>query len=363
MATCNTPELIYLGRSRLHRNRANLIQTLHTVAALTELGVSTRLYLPPWHRLVTLEQRLKEMGIDSSPDIRASQLLHKRWPPTAFARFHRRLLRKARAIYVRSEHLCLALASVGIRHHFEIHTLRPLIRQGQLDALIAYHRQGVVDRLIPISQRAAQALIDAGADKERIHVSPSGVDLSAFEGVTPLQASRISAPRMVYLGRISRDRGLAILLHLARQHLGQLLLVGDKDDEIPITEGLTYRSPVPHRQVPSLYDESEMVLLPYQPDLIHADSISPMKLFEAMAAGRIIVASDIPTLREILTDGQNALLVDPRDPSAWEEAVKRLRHQPELAERLARQAREDAAAYGWHQRAEDIARAIGLSTS
>jgi glycosyltransferase involved in cell wall biosynthesis len=363
MATSNTPDLIYLGRSRLHRNRANLIQTLHTVAALTELGVNIRLYLPPWHSSVTLKQRLREMGIDSTPDIRASQLLHRRWPATAFARVHRRLLRRARAVYVRSEHLSLALASVGIRHHFEVHAVEPLIKQGQLESLTAYHRQGVIDWLIPISQSAAKTLIDAGAVQERIHVSPSGVDLSAFNGVTPLQASRMSTPRMVYLGRISNDRGLGILLHLARQNPGQLLLVGDKDDEIPITEGLIQRPPVPHRQIPSLYEQSEMVILPYQPDLIHADSISPMKLFEAMAAGRVIIASDMPTLREILTDGQNALLVDPQDPLAWEGAVERLRHQPELAERLARQAREDAAAYAWRQRAEGILRAIGLATS
>ncbi|MGD2138170.1 MAG: glycosyl transferase, partial [Gammaproteobacteria bacterium] len=89
------PGLIYLGRSRLHRNRANLIQTLHTVAALTEIGIATRLYLPPWHSGVTVEQRLDEMGIPGRPEIRPAQLLHRRWPVSAFIRFHGRLLRRA----------------------------------------------------------------------------------------------------------------------------------------------------------------------------------------------------------------------------------------------------------------------------
>ncbi|MES9847282.1 MAG: glycosyltransferase, partial [Candidatus Thiodiazotropha sp.] len=86
----------------------------------------------------------------------------------------------------------------------------------------------------------------------------------------------------------------------------------------------------------------------------------PMKLFEAMAAGRAIVASDIPPIREILEHGRNALLAPPEDPAAWEVAVKTLMHNHRLAVKLAQQARQDAAAYSWTNRAAGIARAIGL---
>jgi len=305
MATSDLPELIYLGRSRLHRNRANLIQTLHTVAALTEIGVATRLYLPPWHRSQSVERRLGEMGIQARLDIRPSQLLHRRWPPWAFGRFHRRLLRSARAVYVRSEKLSLALAELGIVHNFEVHTLQPLIQRGELERLVAFHRHGLIDRLIPISRNSAQRLIDAGADPERIHVSPSGVDLKAFQSISPTHASRLSHPRIVYLGRISRDRGMEILLHVAERGLGEVLLVGDCDDEVPASTHLSHRPAIPHREVASLYADCDLALMPYQTDLIHVDGISPMKLFEAMAAGRPIVASDIAPIREILRHGHN----------------------------------------------------------
>ncbi|MCU7919248.1 MAG: glycosyltransferase family 4 protein [Candidatus Thiodiazotropha sp. (ex Epidulcina cf. delphinae)] len=356
------PELIYLGRSRLHRNRANLIQTLHTVAALTEIGIKTRLYLPPWHGNVTLEQRLSEMGIATRAEIRASQLLHRRWPATAFARFHKGMLRGAKAVYVRSPELSLGLASLGIVHHFEVHTLQPMVRQGALTRILDYHRQGLIEQLIPISHSAATALIEAGADRRRIHVSPSGVDLSAYQTIPPLDPQRLAQPRMVYLGRISRDRGFEILTHLAERAMGEMRLVGDCDEQLPDYPQLNYHPAVPHRQVPGLYAESELVLLPYQPDLLHADGISPMKLFEAMAAGRPVIASDIPPLREILQHGRNALLADPKDPLSWEGAVTRLMHDPELACKLAAQARQDADAYSWPNRASGIARAIGLRT-
>ncbi|MCG8122616.1 MAG: glycosyltransferase [Candidatus Thiodiazotropha taylori] len=360
MLNTDIPDLIYLGRSRLHRNRANLIQTLHTVAALTELGIDTRLYLPPWHRPVTPQQRCDEMGISSKIHIRASQWLHRRWPLSLFPRLHRRMLSRAKAVYVRSPELSLGLASQGIRHHFEVHTLQPMIQRNQLSQVIELHRKGVIDQLLPISRSAAEALIEAGADEQRIHISPSGVELEAFQRQPELDSRNLARPRIVYLGRISRDRGLDILTRIAQANLGQVLLVGDCDDPVPDLPALQHRPSVPHREVAKLYGESELVVLPYQADLSHADGISPMKLFEAMAAGRPIIASDIPPLREILQPGHNALLADPADPDAWVQRVVELRDNPQLAQRIARQAREDAAAYSWPNRATGIAKAIGL---
>jgi glycosyltransferase involved in cell wall biosynthesis len=360
MQKVDNPELIYLGRSRLHRNRANLIQTLHTVAALAEIGVKTRLYLPPWHKEVTPQQRCEEMGIPRPPDIRGVQLLHRRWPTSLFPRFYKRLLKRAQAIYVRSPELSLGLASQGIPHHFEVHTLQPMRNSGVLTKVIDYHRQGLIGCLIPISQSAATALAAAGADEKRIHVSPSGVDLKPFNTLPELDPDRLARPRIIYLGRISEDRGLHVLTHLAKNSRSEVHLVGDCDDRISNLPNLHHQPAVPHREVASLYAESELVLLPYQQTLSHADAISPMKLFEAMAAGRVIVASDIPPLREILQHNRNALLVNPSDPKSWEEAVKTLMHNPQLAGKLAHQARQDATAYSWPNRAAGIARAIGL---
>jgi glycosyltransferase involved in cell wall biosynthesis len=360
MLNTETPDLIYLGRSRLHRNRANLIQTLHTVAALIELGIDTRLYLPPWHRPMTLQQRCQEMGIPVEIDVRASQWLHRRWPVSLFPRLHKSILKRAKAVYVRSPDLSLGLASQGVKHHFEVHTLQPMVQRNQLSRVIELHCQGVIDQLLPISHCAAEALIKAGADQQRIHVSPSGVELEAFQNLPDFDNKRLANPRIVYLGRISRDRGLDILTHIARANLGKVLLVGDCDDPVPKHPALQHRPSVPHREVAKLYAESDLVLLPYQADLSHADGISPMKLFEAMAAGRPIIASDIPPLREILQPGHNALLADPKDPESWLYALRELIDNPNLASKLAKQAQKDSNAYSWPNRAKGIAKAIGL---
>ena len=51
---------------------------------------------------------------------------------------------------------------------------------------------------------------------------------------------------------------------------------------------------------------------------------SPLKLFEYMAAGKAIVAPDQPNIREVLSDGETALLFDPAEPDAMWRAISRL---------------------------------------
>src|SRR5204863_4456733 len=77
---------------------------------------------------------------------------------------------------------------------------------------------------------------------------------------------------------------------------------------------------------------------------------SPLKLFEYMACGRAIVAPDQPNIREILADGQNAILFDPTDKGALWQAIQRLAKCRSVRERLGRAALRDLESqdYTWH---------------
>jgi glycosyltransferase involved in cell wall biosynthesis len=68
---------------------------------------------------------------------------------------------------------------------------------------------------------------------------------------------------------------------------------------------------------------------------------SPLKIFDYMAAGRAIVAPDQPNIREILTNGETALLFDPADPDAVWRAVLRLAGDVTLRARLGAAARAE----------------------
>ena len=78
---------------------------------------------------------------------------------------------------------------------------------------------------------------------------------------------------------------------------------------------------------------------------------SPLKLFDYLAAGRPIVASDLPAIREVLTDQVNGLLVEPGRADVLADALGRVLDDRALAERLSRKAFDDADRYSWDARA------------
>ncbi len=66
-----------------------------------------------------------------------------------------------------------------------------------------------------------------------------------------------------------------------------------------------------------------------------AQRVIPNKAFQALACGTPLVTADTPAARELLKDGESALLVPPGDPEALANALRRLADDPELARRLA----------------------------
>lgn len=81
---------------------------------------------------------------------------------------------------------------------------------------------------------------------------------------------------------------------------------------------------------------------------------SPTKMFEYLASGRPIVSADTAAIAEVLRDGENALLVDYKDPSSWAEAIKKISHDAELSKRLVSGALLDSREYSWLERGRRI---------
>ena len=354
----SVPKLIYLAWGRLQRPRANLIQTLHTLAGLQQAGLRTRLYLPPWPGTQNWQQTVHAMGIDEALDIRPSHLLHRRWAGKPFIYWYKQQLTKVATVYTRVPELSLHLARSNIRHHLEIHNVATLQQRGLLPYLIEYQRNNVIGFLLPISQAAADVLLVQGAKSERIHIAPSGVAYDNFAAVSPLTAQSLQRPRLGYIGRVSQDRGSDILAALAQNNRYEVIVIGPRDDSTP--SALATRATVTPREVPNCYATIDFALLPYQTELQHAASISPLKLFEAFAAGRPVIASDLPALRELIQDGHNGLLVSADDPAAWQAAIERLRNDTQLIKHLIINGRRTAQDNSWQKRAARIATALGL---
>jgi glycosyltransferase involved in cell wall biosynthesis len=177
---------------------------------------------------------------------------------------------------------------------------------------------------------------------------------------------------VAYAGHLYPWKGVDVFIEALRDLRGvQGLIVGGhplepdlaRVQELAARFGIaartTFTGLVPPSEVGPLLLDARVLVLPNPASATSATYTSPLKLFEYMAAGRAIVASDLPAFREVLRDDGNALLVEPGNPHLLAMAIGRLLEHPELADRLARRAFEDVSAFTWDRRAERLEELFG----
>lgn len=193
-------------------------------------------------------------------------------------------------------------------------------------------------------------------------------------GITPVQLK--GAFKVGYTGSLLQGKGVELIPQMAAQcpdiefHIiGGKLGHYDPMRRLAITAGMqniTFHGHVPASEIPAYQAAFDVALAPYQNHMPIRNGIdisrwlSPLKLFEYMAAGTPIIASALPILKEVLKDGENAKLVSPCDDvQSWIAAIKYLKDQPEIARQLAENAREDFKAnYTWDKRAQKLIHAM-----
>jgi glycosyltransferase involved in cell wall biosynthesis len=226
------------------------------------------------------------------------------------------------------------------------------------------------DLLMPLTQACAEILEDVyGVPSDRIAVVPD----ATTPPTGPLPPRDPATRQVVYAGQLYRWKGVDTLLDaMADLPEATLKIVGGRgspDDpdlrscqervrELGIGDRVSFRGFVPHAQVRCELVGAGVAVLPLPDNLMARYFTSPLKLFDYMAAGAPIVASDLPTVREVLADGDNALLVPPEDPAALAAAIRRLLVNPGLADRLRRTAYEQVRSYTWQKRAARIIEAL-----
>jgi glycosyltransferase involved in cell wall biosynthesis len=232
------------------------------------------------------------------------------------------------------------------------------------------------DLVVVVSDVLREQLLTRGVARERILVSPNGVDPTRFrpsDGATALrQRLGLSSGVVVaFSGTFGVWHGIPILVEaiprvLAQRPHTRFLLLGDGplrhlvdplvDSERVIAPGL-----VPHAEVPLYLAAADVLVSPHGRQADGGEFFgSPTKLFEYMAAGRPIVASAVGQLADVLEDGATALLIPPDDPAALAAAIVQLIDDPCLRVRLAQAAREQAiACHTWRQNAQRLIASLG----
>jgi glycosyltransferase involved in cell wall biosynthesis len=264
------------------------------------------------------------------------------------------------------------------RAFYEAHTFPRTRVGGWLRGWLVTRVGGV----IVITGHLRERYLALGVPPERLLVAHDGVRAARFD----LPGSRADWRRRIgwpedafvagYMGRfhtLGMDKGLGDLVDAVAALAAadaprpvRLGLVGGPDSTVDALRArlrergcspdlILYAGQVPPADVPGYLRAFDACVMPFPWTEHFAYYASPMKLFEYMASGSPLVATDLPSTAEIVRDGENGLLVPPADVAALAGALRRLRDDPALADRLAGQAAADVAAhYTWAARADRI---------
>ncbi len=165
------------------------------------------------------------------------------------------------------------------------------------------------------------------------------------------QSRSTPLPQIIYLGGLSEVRGaftlVDIMVELKKTHPHiRLLCLGSFNEPTVeaavkqyaqrclVADVIEYRPPIPHEQVAKVLTASRIGLIPWQPSLQTTKMVYPNKVFEYMACGLPVVASDLPSLIYIIEKAQAGLVVAAQDSQAHCEAIRCLLDRPEEAKRL-----------------------------
>ena len=381
--------LIYITDIRFPMERANAIQTINTCHSLAKQGIEVYLFVRKMDDKKD-EECLDYYGLKPIRNLKIIRLkvskrnqhfLRLSFLVKSFLKIA--LLsctRKKKIYYTRDLKYAYIYSFIGKifraktifeahtvshRHTAEIHTLyngyqasatnedlrRKMIVEGKIYSKI--------DGVVAITEHLKRQIMDDFNPKCRMVV--------VRDAANPLEAPNTEdkLDGIFYIGQLYPWKGVDILLKSMCSVNGgeKLNIVGGLEYEndldnlkrlamlLKIEDKVNFIGNVPHSEVSEYIRKAKICVIPLPFSQIAAYYTSPMKMFEYLAAGKAIVASNLPSLAEVLKDGYNALLCKPDDPVTLAKAVNKLLKDDKLRNKLSQNAWKDSHKYSWDNRA------------
>lgn len=366
--------ILYLAPSTIPSRSANSVHVMKMCQAFSRLGHEVT--------LIGKEARGEYTGYDAHrifdfygiTDTFKLQLIKvpvKRGAESEMSAKTYFLLRKVSSertiVYARFLYGAILASLMGFRviyetHEFPRNSLRLALERW------SYCRRGFL-KVVVISEalkRIYRNGVVRNSGAVAIQVAHDAADLPKYSprDYTPrLQNRGKGCLHLGYMGHLYQGRGLDVILGMARQTPECFYhILGGNEPEVCYWRkrqpaNVFFYGYVEPRLVKYYMREMDVLLMPYQ-KTVHIDAgatdtaswMSPMKMCEYMAAQKPIISSDLPVLREVLSNRVNALMVEPDNVKKWVEAVDEMKSRS-FRDRLAHQAFLDLERYyTWDKR-------------
>jgi glycosyltransferase involved in cell wall biosynthesis len=266
-------------------------------------------------------------------------------------------------------------AATGAVHVLEVNALlaeEEAEWRGLKLAALARRRERAVllgaDLRVAVSDEVAKAVSDVAPGRPTAIV-PNGFDADLFAHLPERAEARtflglpVDRALIGFAGSLRPWHGLDVAIQALAALPGSILAVAGEGEvraglesrahEIGVADQVIWVGQLPHHLIPGFLAALDVAILPYPARVDF--SFSPLKLFEYLAAGVPVVASDLGQIRRVLEDGRWGVLVRPSDPLALADGVRTVLEDPTGAGKVAARARRLAfQEHTWEQRARAL---------
>ncbi len=260
------------------------------------------------------------------------------------------------------------LSFLGFRVVFECHRVP---ERGRNLFLFMSRR---LHRIVAVTSGIADVFLKGGVDASGISVVPDAFDPKTFDiNISKEEArKKLKLPQdkkiLMYCGAfrtMSMGKGIEEILGALKMFDESVVFVAvggttediiyyqSKADGMELSGRVIFLPRVGREEVAFYERAADVLLMPFPYTRHYAYYMSPLKMFEYMASGRPIVTTDLPAIRDVLSE-KSAVLVQPDDVNALYRGVKTVLDDEPMAERIAQKAKTDVVQYTWSNRARKI---------
>lgn len=357
--------ILYLAFARIPTEKAHGIQIMKTCEAFSERGATVTLCVPGRNTEIVSDafsfynvKKTFEICVAKVPDF-------VRFGPLGFfislVLFSERMVWKkifwsADVIFSRDASVLLQYLLLGRRLVYEAHTAPTGI--SKMVARRAW-------KVITISEGLKAAYVKAGVPEQNILVAHDAVDLDDFAGKTFDKGAvreKLGIPRDVsvamYIGRVDPWKGVKTFLEASKVVPDVRFVVVGEGSQLQEFKKeyleVIFAGPTPYAILSEVQHAANVLVVPNSAlDENSKLYTSPLKVFAHMNAEAPLIASDLPSLREVLNES-NAYLVTPDDPEALAQSIESALERKAEAKAKSDQASKDVVQYSWDKRADRI---------
>lgn len=222
-----------------------------------------------------------------------------------------------------------------------------------------------IKKIIVISEGIRDFYLKYGIERERILVAHDAVDERFFESLATSQVAqkalgiKSQKPVAMYIGGLEEWKGAETLFEASKdQDNFEVYVIGGKDIEVSTLQQkyphVHFLGSRPYRDLPLYQQAADILIIPNTAKItLSAEYTSPLKLFTYMTSQKPIVASRIPSIRNVLEEDE-AFFFIADDPVSLRDAINEVIGDAKKSEVRANNAYKKSRQYTWVNRAKNI---------